>query len=208
MKKILCFGDSNVYGFNPKNGQRYSKDCRWSGILQSSCKNKYDIIEAGCNNRTCFKDNPAGIEQTGYKILPTILSETKPNSIILALGINDLQFQYNTTPTEIELGLTNIIKTTQKICPNAKIIILSPSNIKKCILQSFFSAMFDQTSIELSKQMSKIYKNVADTQNCLFLDLNKIATTSDIDGLHYTIDEHKKIAQKVFEFIDNHENLL
>lgn len=24
-EKVLCFGDSNVYGFIPKNGQRYDK---------------------------------------------------------------------------------------------------------------------------------------------------------------------------------------
>lgn len=52
MKKVLCFGDSNVYGFIPKNGQRYDKNTRWTGILEQYSHNKFDIIEAGCNNRS------------------------------------------------------------------------------------------------------------------------------------------------------------
>lgn len=70
MKKILCFGDSNTYGFIPQSGLRYDINTRWTGILQTLCNNEFEITEAGCNNRTAFIDNPAGINQTGYKILP------------------------------------------------------------------------------------------------------------------------------------------
>ena len=52
MKKILCFGDSNVYGFNPQNGSRYKEFERWSSLIKN---NGYEIIEAGCNNRTCLR---------------------------------------------------------------------------------------------------------------------------------------------------------
>ena len=34
MKKILCYGDSNTYGFIPETGARYSEHERWSGILK------------------------------------------------------------------------------------------------------------------------------------------------------------------------------
>ena len=44
MKKILCYGDSNTFGFNPKNGGRYDKTTRWSGILSDLLKEKYEVI--------------------------------------------------------------------------------------------------------------------------------------------------------------------
>ena len=90
MKNILCFGDSNTFGFNPENGKRFDKSSRWTGILQTLCQNNYHIIEAGCNNRTAFSDNSAGKMFTGYKILPELLNENL-DTIILAIGINDLQ---------------------------------------------------------------------------------------------------------------------
>ena len=33
MKKVLCFGDSNTFGFIQESGKRYDKNTRWSGIL-------------------------------------------------------------------------------------------------------------------------------------------------------------------------------
>ena len=29
MKTILCFGDSNTWGYEPATGQRYAPDVRW-----------------------------------------------------------------------------------------------------------------------------------------------------------------------------------
>ena len=87
MKKVLCFGDSNTYGFIPSSGRRYDKNIRWSGIIQTLAQNNFEVIEAGCNNRTAFCDNPAGFNETGYKILPSFLTPDI-NVVILAIGIN------------------------------------------------------------------------------------------------------------------------
>ena len=52
MKTVLCYGDSNTYGFNPSNGFRYPENVRWTGRLQSALGDGYKIIEEGCNGRT------------------------------------------------------------------------------------------------------------------------------------------------------------
>ena len=198
--KILSFGDSNTFGYNPNNGSRYNENSRWTGILKNLCKNNYEIIEAGCNNRTAFSNNPDGIQFTGYMILPEYLKEIY-DIIILAIGINDLQKFYNPTLEEFETGIENIIKKIRENNPNCNIIILSPSHITENILNSNFRFMFNQTSIEKSKQITSIYKKIANEYNCKFLDLNKIVTTSKIDGLHYDIEEHKKIAQSIITLL-------
>lgn len=200
MKKILCFGDSNVFGFNPLNGSRFAKNIRWTGILQNLCGENYRIIEAGCNNRTCFKDNPAGFEQTGYKVLSTLLDDDV-DYVVVAIGINDLQFQYNTTKEEIQIGINNMLLCIKQIAPNSKILLLAPTVISGNILNSFFRAMFDESSIEKSKWLAEIYQNCASVHNCSFLNLNEIAKVSDIDGLHYAAKEHALIAEAVYEVI-------
>ena len=50
-------------------------------------------------------------------------------------------------------------------------------------------------SIEKSKHMPAIYKTIAQSEDCIFIDLNKIAKVSEADGLHYKAEEHQKIAQ-------------
>ena len=57
MTTILCYGDSNTYGYNPVNGLRYPKDVRWTGVLQKLLGEQYAVIEEGCNGRTTvFED--------------------------------------------------------------------------------------------------------------------------------------------------------
>ena len=202
MKKILCFGDSNTYGFIPENGRRYDENTRWTGMLQNLSKDKYEIIEAGCNNRTGFSDNPAGIKETGYKILPLYLTK-KPDIVIVAIGINDLQPAYNISFFEIKTGLENMIDMIRQNSLDVEIIIVCPSKITDNLFHSYFATLFDKTSVEKSKHLSAIYKNVAQEKNCIFIDLNQIANVSDKDGLHYEAGEHKKIAETIFKTLEN-----
>lgn len=202
MKKILCFGDSNTYGFIPSSGKRYDENSRWSGILKKLLREEYEIIEAGCNNRTAFCDNPAGVNETGYKVLPSLLTPDI-DCVILAVGINDLQYLYNISMKDYESGLENLIGLVRTKLPRAKIILLSPSVITEDILNSYFAALFDETSIEKSKQLSAIYERAARKENCKLLDLKKIASPSKTDGLHYEKIEHIKIANAIFDLINH-----
>lgn len=197
MNKILCFGDSNTFGFNPQNGSRYTSNERWAGILKESIKDSYELIEAGCNNRTGFFKNPAGKEFSGLRVFPEYLKKYNPDIIILAIGINDLQFQYNSSNQDIEEGLGKYLK----LINDTKTILLIPSIIEKNILKSFFAQMFDETSIEKSKELHKIYKNFAIKNNLTYIDLNKIVKPSSIDGLHYDIEMHKIIAESILKVL-------
>ncbi len=202
MINILCFGDSNTFGFIPGSGERYNKNERWSGILQGLLYNKYRITEAGCNNRTAFCINPAGDLFTGTKaIVPYLKNHKDWDLIILALGTNDLQFAYNVSYDEIYNGISSLVKLIQS-SSNAKILLVCPSQIRKNVLNSFFSQMFDETSIEKSLQMPEIYNKIAKEKNICCLDLNSIAQTSDTDGLHYTKDAHRLIANAVAKIIN------
>ena len=201
MKKVLCFGDSNTFGFNPKNGLRFPKDIRWTGVLQGLCKDKFQILEAGCNNRTCFRNNPEGKIYTGHQILPEYLQES-PDIVILALGSNDLQRQYRTTLEEIEYGLEGLIKTVRETLPESRIIILSPTPIGQEVLKAkIFSFLFDETSVEKSKYFAEIYARVALKNVCEFIDLTPIAPVSKIDGLHYEAEGHREIANAVLQVL-------
>ena len=198
MKKVLCFGDSNTFGFIPESGKRYDKNTRWSGILTQLAAEKFEIIEAGCNNRTAFTDNPAGFEQTGCKVLPTLLNKDL-DCVILAIGVNDLQFFYNPTLEEIKNGMRRLVDIVREHCPNAEIILVSPARLTDNIFNGYFRAMFDKISIEKSLHLSEIYESIAKEKNCRFADWDKIVTVSPKDGLHLEPDAHKKIAEAMFE---------
>lgn len=200
MKKVLCFGDSNTYGFVPGKCARYDKNTRWTGVLQALCGSDFSIIEGGCNNRTAFVDNPAGAEQTGYKILPEYFTKDYFDIVVLAIGINDLQLFFRPTLEEFEQGIEKLIKITKDLSPNAKIILVCPSKLDLAGIKSgVFSFQFDEISVEKSGKLSPIYKSLAEKYKCHFIDLNNIVDVSPLDGLHFSAESHKKIAENLYK---------
>ena len=200
MKKILCFGDSNTYGYIPNNGARYDKNTRWTGVLSLLSHGKFEIIEDGCNNRTAFAANPAGKIFTGYEILPELLTGDF-DAVVLAIGINDTQFLYNLSSIEIASGVEKLINIVKVKSPQAKILLVAPSILTDDVLNGNFACLFDRTSIEKSRQLPLLYQKIAEKQNIEFLDLNSVAKTSSLDGLHYAPEQHLKIAQAIFTIL-------
>ena len=200
LKKILCFGDSNTYGYIPNNGARYDKNTRWTGVLSLLSHGKFEIIEGGCNNRTAFAANPAGKIFTGYEILPELLTDDF-DAVVLAIGINDTQFLFDTVIEDFTTGIENLINIVQAKCPQAKIILVAPSILTDDVLNGNFACLFDRTSIEKSRQLPLLYQKIAEKQNIEFLDLNSVAKTSSLDGLHYAPEQHLKIAQAIFTIL-------
>ena len=200
MKKVLCFGDSNTYGFVPGKCTRYDKNTRWTGVLQALCGSDFSIIEGGCNNRTAFVDNPAGAEQTGYKILPEYFTKDYFDIVVLAIGINDLQLFFRPTLEEFEQGIEKLIKITKDLSPNAKIILVCPSKLDLAGIKSgVFNFQFDETSVEKSYHLPQIYKKLAEKNACELVDLNEIVKVSPLDGLHFSAESHKTIAENLYK---------
>ena len=197
MKKIVCYGDSNTFGFNPKNFSRYDKNTRWSSLLQKKLgTTEYEVINEGMCDRTGFANNPDDFLFSGPKHFPNFIEKSENiNTLILWIGSNDLQFRYNMSINDIEKGLENLIKLAQTKAE--RIILIPPVILSEKILEGYFSSKFDKTSITKSKQVGEIYKKLADIYNCDFLDINKFVKPSDIDGLHYDEKSHKIISEKL-----------
>ena len=198
IKTILCYGDSNTFGYIPKSGLRYDSNTRWTGLLQQFLGTDFKVIEEGCCDRTGFKDNPKGELFSAQKHFPTVLSKyNKIDIIILALGTNDLQFQYNITDLEIENGLNKLIVYAKSKSNN--VILIPPIRLKENLLNGFFKIQFDEKSIEKSKYVGDIYKKSAKEYNCIIFDINEFTAPSNDDGLHYDTESHKIIAEKLKE---------
>lgn len=204
-KNVLCYGDSNTFGFNPKDGSRYDENTRWTAILQKNLGAEYNVINDGMPNRTGFVDNPAGILFSAQKHFPETLSKfDNVYALILAIGTNDFMLKYNITFDTVENRLNNLIKIAKE--KTDSIIVIPPPIINENVLKGFFSTMFDKTSIAKSKEAGAIFKKVAANNNCSYFDINDFASPSDIDGLHYDEKSHKLIADKLTAFIENDYN--
>ena len=205
MKKIVCYGDSNTFGFNTADGSRFDEKTRWTCVLQNILGDEYKIINEGMCDRTGFVNNPKGSVYSAQQHFPEMLSQTgNIDILILAVGTNDLQFQYDIKLSDVEKGLETLLNLAQEKAK--KIIIIPPVVLNETVLKGFFSFQFNETSIAKSQEMEEIYKKIANKYNCYYFDINEITPPSDIDGLHYDEKSHKIIAENLSKFIKNIEN--
>lgn len=202
MKKILCFGDSNTYGYTPATGVRFDECTRWTGRLSALLEKEYLILEEGMNNRNGFFKNPQSIKLCGVDYLPIYLQNHKDIDIcILALGTNDAQFFYNLDKQTVQNGLQSLTNSLLDANSETKIIIIPPVKIQPNILNGIFSMQFDLSSVKRIEDTFEEYKNFAQTNGFYYLDLNEFVKPSEADGLHYSVESHKIIAEKVAEFV-------
>lgn len=198
MKKVICYGDSNTFGFIPGDGSRYDSNTRWTGILKNLLGSEFKVLEEGCNNRTGFFLNPDGVTQSGSEYLPQLLENYKVFDIFtLALGTNDVQKFFNIDENIAQNGLRKLISIIKNYNPDARIIVISPVLLDERVLKGYFKIQFDETSIEASKWIQKTYEIVAQEENCELLNMNNSISPSDIDGLHFDKEAHQTIASLV-----------
>ena len=79
MIEILCFGDSNTYGFTPDWKHRYGRDIRYPGVLQTLLGDGYYVAEDGLVGRTAAfaDDNRAG--RSALETLPLSIESHGPH---------------------------------------------------------------------------------------------------------------------------------
>lgn len=196
MKKIICYGDSNTFGYNPIDGTRYDENTRWTSLLQKKLGEQYKVINEGMCDRTGFVNNPNGLLFSGPKHFPNFIKTSENiDFLILWIGTNDLMFKYYINISTVEKGVINLI--TQAQTRAKEIIIIPPVILSETILKGSFGDRFDKISIAKSKEVAEIYKTLANAYNCKFFDVNRFVKPSDVDGLHYDENSHKIIAEKL-----------
>ena len=209
MKTILCYGDSNTYGYIPETGMRYPRNIRYPGVLQELLGDEYTVIEEGCNGRTTIHDDPIDGWKNGLDYLQPCLYSHKPvDIVILMLGSNDLKTTFRLNSQEIAEGagvLVDVIKsfTKEKQGFVPKIILVSPPEIGAGIRTSPFYGAFDENAVGESKRFHVYYKKVADDKDCIFFDAAKYIYPSDFDSLHLTPQGHRVLAERLSEIVKN-----
>lgn len=80
MKQILCFGDSNTWGYDGESRERLPFKVRWTGRLQKAYEGKdVRIIEEGLCGRTTVFEDSFRQGRKGTALLPTLLETHHPS---------------------------------------------------------------------------------------------------------------------------------
>ncbi|OGT61826.1 MAG: hypothetical protein A3E85_01860 [Gammaproteobacteria bacterium RIFCSPHIGHO2_12_FULL_45_12] len=213
-RTILCYGDSNTWGYIPSRSDnyqpasRYKRHERWTGILQVLLNSKYLIVEEGLNSRTTHIDYFHMPDRNGKTYLPSCLYSHAPiDLVILALGGNDAKSYFNSTPEDITAGMGDLINIIQsssygpEMSTSPRVLIITPPIplpvAEECVDEN--GVLFFNGGIEKIKKLPLLFEKLANEKTCEFLNLAEDIRPSSVDGIHYEKEAHRKFAVRVEE---------
>jgi lysophospholipase L1-like esterase len=199
MKRILCYGDSNTWGYDPVTMDRFDRDTRWTRVLGIALGNGYEVIEEGLNGRTTVWDDPIEGYKSGKDYLIPCLESHKPlDLVIILLGTNDLKTRFGLSAYDVAEGARVLVGIAQGSLAGVngrspQVLLLAPPPTTTL---SEYAEMFIGAE-EKSKKFSRYFAQIAQEMGCVFLDTGTVIVSSPLDGIHFEAGEHRKLGQAV-----------
>lgn len=205
MTNILCFGDSNTYGYKPDGSGRFDENIRWTGLLQGKLGKEYHVIEEGLCGRTTvfqdeFREGRRGIDAIGI----VVETHNPIDVLIIMLGTNDVKSRYGASSGLIAKGLEQVIlKAKEKSSQEFKLLIISPIRLGKNVGEDGYDPEFDHKSEEVVSNLPKEYKDIAKKYHADFLDAGAITEPSQMDREHLDVSGHTALAEAIYQSINS-----
>lgn len=181
--KILCVGDSNTYGYDPRSyfGGQYPAQHRWVDLLAQKlgCK----AVNAGENGREIPR------REGELQRFDLMLANQKPLDLLLVmLGGNDL-LQGNSVEIvaqRMEAFLTRIP------LEKSQIVLIGPPRMKPG------AWITDDRLLEDCVRLNVAYRTVTEKLGVRFLDATDWDIDVTYDGVHYSEKGHQTFAEQLF----------
>lgn len=170
--QILCFGDSNTYGYDPRGyfGGRYDAQDRWVDILAK--QTNHSVINAGMNGRS--------IPRSPVSLPPADL-------LLVMLGTNDLL--QGASAKEAAIRMAAFLSSILPHC--GQILLIAPPPMQRGAWVPTDELVAE--SICLAEE----YKLLAEKLNISFVDTRPWNIELSFDGVHFTEAGHHTFAEKL-----------
>lgn len=213
-RRVLCFGDSNTWGFVPIStppSSRYARELRWPNVMGASLGPDVTVIEEALNGRTTDIADPAqpllaGAGLDGAAYLPAALASHLPlDAVVIMLGTNDTKAHFARAPARIATGakrLLDIVRTLDggvgSAYANPRVLLICPPPLGT--FSPWFAEMY-AGGLEKSRALPPLYEAVARAAGAAFLDAGSVIATDGVDGVHLSADMQRRLGLAVAEAV-------
>ena len=188
--KVLCFGDSNTYGYDPRSffGSQYPAQYRWVDLLAQKLNCK--AVNAGENGREIPR------REGELQRFDLMLANQKPiDLLIIMLGGNDL-LQGNSVGSVVKrmkafLEHIDLDKT--------RILLIGPPPMQHG------EWVPTQTLIDASVALNDEYKALAAHLDVDYADAGGWNVPLTFDGVHFSEEGHKAFAAGLANYLNKGE---
>ena len=203
MKNILCYGDSNTWGYDAETALRFPPEVRWTGRLQALLPPDCHVTECGLNGRTTAYDDGFDGWCCGSRYLPVALKTHDPlDLVVLMLGTNDLKDRLGLAPDEEARGMEKLVQTVRSpglwgLRSAPKTLVVAPMllNGETLAAASPFGESFTARSAERSQRLGTTYGELCRRLDCPFVDAAVLGAVGSRDGVHMAPPDHRRLAE-------------
>lgn len=209
MKKLLCFGDSNTWGYIPGGFGRFEENIRWTGRLNQALQSDgWTVIEEGLCGRTTIFEDLHRSNRNGSKILPDLLEKYQPDAVFIMLGTNDCKAHNKTDSVQITRGMQTLIEQVKEYNSELRrkgslleipIVIASPILIHSGIHET--DAEFEESAVLTSSQLPTHFRRLAYLFGAGFIAASDFVSTSTIDNEHMDATGHELFAVALYDYL-------
>ncbi|MBR3237538.1 MAG: lipase [Oscillospiraceae bacterium] len=175
--KVLCIGDSNTYGYDPRSyfGSRYPAEVRWTGRLE-----EHEVINCGMNGLAVPYDSRPFAEMIQAK---------SPDLAVVMLGSNDLLEGADAAATadRMDTFLADVMAA------GVKVLLIAPPPMQRG------EWVQSDTLIEESEKLRQRYRELAEKRGCFFADAGDWGVELLFDGVHFSPAGHAAFARGLSE---------
>lgn len=188
--KILCFGDSNTFGYDPRSffGSRYPAQHRWVDLLAG--KLGCQAVNAGENGREIPRR-----ESELLRFDRMMANETPVDLLVILLGSNDL-LQGNEV-ADVVRRMDSFLQHIQLERPKLLLIGPPPMQLGEWVLT--------QSLADASIELNRAYKALAQRLAIPFADAGAWEISMTFDGVHFTEDGHRAFAEGLYGYLNKRE---
>ena len=174
---VICFGDSNTYGYDPRGyfGGRYDADSRWVDIL--AAKTGWTVRNLGENGRE--------IPSTA----PNFPADT--DLLIVMLGTNDLL--QGRSPEQAAERLERFLSSIS--LDRSKILLIAPPPM------TLGAWVPSQQLMDDSRTYAQLCQTLAGQLGIHFADAGKWDISLAYDGVHFMEQGHRAFAAGLLEVL-------
>ena len=200
-KVLVCFGDSNTYGSAPMNHlediRRHGPDQRWPGVLAEHLGADWHVVEEALPGRTTVHADPIeGGHLSGIAAVPIIIGSHSPiDTVVMMLGVNDFKTRFAVTPHDIAASIEVLVagiwswsdRPGRKI-PDILLVAPPPILEAGCLAGMYVGGR------PKSEALGPILRESAAKMGTGFLDAGQHIKSSELDGIHFDVDQHRILA--------------
>ena len=207
MATVMCFGDSNTWGYCVERADepvpRLPRENRWVSVMAQALGPDHAVIAEGLPGRTTVFDDPVhGEHLNGRRLLRACLESHKPvDVLVVLLGTNDLQSRFSASAWEIAQGAGVLLElAAQSGCgPGGRApqpILIAPPPTRVTGLGALAEDLFKGADAK-SRRFDAAFSAVAAERGVTYLNAGDVIESSPVDGVHWSPVAHNAIGRVI-----------